>query len=81
MLILQRRLDQSIVITTRSGETILVTVTEIRGDKVRLGFDAEMGIRVNRLETEIRRREEEERHNQGAIGHEHDQATDAAESA
>ena len=48
MLVLTRRLDQSLII----GKDIVVTVVSIRGDKVRLGVSAPSEVRVDR--TEIR---------------------------
>jgi carbon storage regulator len=46
MLVLTRSKDESIVI----GGNVVVTVVEVRGDKVRLGFEAPREISVNRLE-------------------------------
>jgi len=46
MLVLTRRLDQRIWI----GDDIVITVVEIRGDKVRLGIDASPEIPVHREE-------------------------------
>lgn len=47
MLVLTRRTDQRIVI----GDTGLrVTVIEIHGDKVRLGFEGDDGVRIFREE-------------------------------
>jgi carbon storage regulator len=48
MLVLSRKQGESIIIT--GG--ISVTVVEISGDKVRLGFDAPKEIRVNRKEVQ-----------------------------
>ena len=48
MLVLTRRLDQSLII----GKDIVVTVVSIRGDKVRLGVTAPLDVPVDR--TEIR---------------------------
>jgi carbon storage regulator len=45
-LILSRQRDESVMI----GDDIIVTVTEIRGDKVRLGFAAPKEIPVHRKE-------------------------------
>ncbi len=57
MLVLSRHRNQQIVI----GDDIVVTVVEIRGDKVRLGIDAPTHIPVHRLEVweALRRREQE----------------------
>jgi carbon storage regulator len=46
MLVLSRQRDQSIII----GDNIVVTVVDIRGDKVRLGIDAPSEIPVHRRE-------------------------------
>ena len=50
MLVLSRRRDESVIITTKSGEQIVATVVEIRGDKVRLGFSADISVEVHRQE-------------------------------
>ena len=46
MLVLSRKRDQQIVI----GDGIVITVVEIRGDKVRLGINAPTEIPVHRQE-------------------------------
>ena len=46
MLVLSRQRDESIII----GDNIVVTVVDIRGDKVRLGIDAPSEIPVHRRE-------------------------------
>ena len=46
MLVLSRQRDQSIII----GDDIVVTVVDVRGDKVRLGIDAPTEIPVHRRE-------------------------------
>lgn len=46
MLVLSRQRDESIII----GENIVVTIVDIRGDKVRLGIDAPTEIPVHRRE-------------------------------
>ncbi len=46
MLVLSRQRDQSIII----GDDIVVTVVDVRGDKVRLGIDAPSEIPVHRRE-------------------------------
>jgi carbon storage regulator len=46
MLVLSRKQEESIVI----GENIVVTVVEIRGDKVRLGITAPREVTVHRRE-------------------------------
>jgi carbon storage regulator len=46
MLVLSRKRDEKIVI----GENIVVTIVEIRGDKVRLGIEAPNEVPVHRHE-------------------------------
>ncbi len=46
MLVLSRQRDESIVI----GENVIITVVDIRGDKVRLGIDAPSEVPVHRRE-------------------------------
>ena len=46
MLVISRQRDQSIVI----GDGIVVTVVDIRGDKVRLGISAPVEVPVHRRE-------------------------------
>jgi len=46
MLVLSRQRDESIII----GDNIVLTVVDIRGDKVRLGIDAPKEIPVHRQE-------------------------------
>ena len=46
MLVLSRQRDESIMI----GDNIVVTIVDIRGDKVRLGIDAPATIPVHRQE-------------------------------
>ncbi len=46
MLVLSRKKDESIIIR----ENIVVTVVDIRGDKVRLGIEAPRDVRVHRRE-------------------------------
>lgn len=46
MLVLSRKRDEKIVI----GKDVVVTVIEIRGDKVRLGFEAPENVPVHRQE-------------------------------
>ena len=55
MLVLSRKKNESIII----NDNIIVTVIEIRGDRVRLGFDAPKDIPIHRREVydAIRRRE------------------------
>ena len=46
MLVLSRQRDESIII----GDNIVVTIVDIRGDKVRLGINAPTEIPVHRQE-------------------------------
>ena len=46
MLVLSRKRDQQIII----GDGIVITVVEIRGDKVRLGIEAPNEVSVHRKE-------------------------------
>ena len=46
MLVLSRQRDESIVI----GQNVVITVVDIRGDKVRLGIDAPSEVPVHRRE-------------------------------
>lgn len=49
MLVLTRKRDEKIVINVR-GEIVVLTVVEIRGDKVRVGAEAAEHIGIDRLE-------------------------------
>ena len=46
MLVLSRHRDESIMI----GDDVVITIVDIRGDKVRLGIDAPQNIPVHRQE-------------------------------
>lgn len=46
MLVLSRQRDQSIVI----GDNVVVTIVDVRGDKVRLGIEAPEEVPVHRQE-------------------------------
>ena len=46
MLVLSRQRDESIII----GDNIVITVVEVRGDKVRLGIEAPSEVPVHRQE-------------------------------
>ncbi len=71
MLVLSRHRDESIMI----GDDVVITVVDIRGDKVRLGIDAPQEIPVHRQEVyEAIKRENRKASNLGAsetrdIGH------------
>ena len=57
MLVLTRKVDERIVI----GDDMQVTVLEIRGGKVKLGFECDGKVSVHRLEVYERMRAERER--------------------
>lgn len=58
MLVLSRQRDESIII----GDNIVITVVDIRGDKVRLGIEAPRDVPVHRQEIyEAIQRENENR--------------------
>ncbi len=57
MLVLSRQRDEQIVI----GDNIVITVVEIRGDKVRLGIQAPTSISVHRQEVYEAIQQERER--------------------
>ncbi len=46
MLVLSRHRDESIMI----GDNVMITIVDVRGDKVRLGIDAPQEIPVHRQE-------------------------------
>ena len=58
MLVLSRRRDEVVLI----GDNIRVRVVDIRGDKVRLGFDAPDDVRIDREEVYNKIQEEAAKH-------------------
>ncbi len=50
MLVLSRKKDEKILI----GERIVITVVQVKGDKVRLGIEAPKDVRVFRAELEAK---------------------------
>ena len=48
MLVLKRKLGEAIIITTQSGETVEIKVSEISEGRVKLGIDSEKSIAVLR---------------------------------
>ncbi len=65
MLVLSRHRDESIII----GDDIIITVVDVRGDKVRLGIDAPTDIPVHRQEVyEAIQRERRAQEGGGAPG-------------
>lgn len=61
MLVLSRHRDESIVI----GDNIIVTIVDIRGDKVRLGIEAPAAVPVHRQEVYDAIQREKQRNEQG----------------
>lgn len=55
MLILTRRIGESLII----GDDINVTVLGVRGNQVRLGFNAPQNVEVNREEIYLKKKQEE----------------------
>ena len=69
MLVLSRKNNESLMI----GENIMITVLEVRGDKVRLGIEAPTDIPVHRKEVyEAIKRQEEQADHRGSIANEAD---------
>ncbi|MGQ9505663.1 MAG: carbon storage regulator CsrA [Thermogutta sp.] len=66
MLVLSRQRDESIII----GDNIVVTVVDIRGDKVRLGIQAPPEISVHRREVYEAIQREKKRKEEQKIGSE-----------
>ena len=60
MLVLSRKPDEKIMI----GDGIVITVVEIRGDKVRLGIEAPRDVSVHRKEVYQALRKESEVHSE-----------------
>lgn len=50
MLVLSRERNETVVFVTPDGDEYVVTVAEIRGDRVRLGFDAPKDVLIHRGE-------------------------------
>ena len=65
MLVLSRKKNEEIVI----GDSIIVRVVEIRGDKVRLGIEAPIEVSVHRREVqtaiETNRKQQQRKENRG----------------
>ena len=55
MLVVSRKKNETVVIDNR----IEVTIVEVRGDKVRLGFQADVGIPIHRKEVWLRIKRDE----------------------
>jgi carbon storage regulator len=67
MLVLSRQRDESIII----GENIVVTIVDIRGDKVRLGIQAPVEVPVHRREVFEAIQREHARGSQAVSGEAH----------
>jgi carbon storage regulator len=50
VLVLSRRIGESVVIGGGSPEAVTITVLEVRGDVVRIGIDAPRSVAVHRAE-------------------------------
>lgn len=50
MLVLSRRVGESVVIGAGSPEAVTITVLEVRGDVIRLGIDAPRSVAIHRAE-------------------------------
>ncbi|KRB79939.1 carbon storage regulator [Nocardioides sp. Root190] len=50
MLVLSRRVGESVVIGSGSPDAVTITVLEVRGDVVRIGIDAPRSVAVHRAE-------------------------------
>lgn len=59
MLVLSRKKSGTVIVDLGNGQLGTVTVVEIRGDKVRLGFDFPVEMRVDRSEVRERIQEQE----------------------
>ena len=70
MLVLSRKTQESVVVATSDGQSCLVKVTimEIRGERVRLGFEAKLDVPVHRWEVWERIAEQRDRASNGANG-------------
>ena len=60
MLLLTRNREERVIITLSDGRRIVVTVTDIWRDKVRIGFEADQDIAIHREEVLIRMERERE---------------------
>lgn len=50
MLVCSRKTNERMVITTPEGRLIRMTIVELRGDKVRVGFEADRDVVIDRQE-------------------------------
>lgn len=52
MLVLSRKVNEKIVITTPDGTQISLMMVEVRGDQARIGIDAPMTYKIHREEVQ-----------------------------
>jgi carbon storage regulator len=64
MLVLSRQRDESIII----GDDVVITIVDVRGDKVRLGIDAPTEIPVHRREVYEAIQRENQRSSTSSLG-------------
>jgi len=57
MLVLSRQRDECVIIG-EGKDVVRITIVDIRGDKVRLGFEARVGIQIHREEVYLKIQEE-----------------------
>lgn len=58
MLVLGRKLNETIVMTTAQGERIVVELLQLRADRIRLGIQAPEEVKILRGEMALREEEE-----------------------
>jgi len=58
MLVLTRKKNEAIIVTTPDGIEVDIIVVEIRGDKVRLGISAPLDFVVDRMEVAMAKKRE-----------------------
>ena len=54
MLVLSRKVGETVIITAPDGTSLVVMLVEVRGDKVRIGIAAPKSYAVNREEVQQR---------------------------
>ena len=54
MLVLSRKVGETVIITAPDGTSLVVMLVEVRGDKVRIGIAAPKSYEVNREEVQQR---------------------------
>lgn len=70
MLVVTRKNQESVVIASADGKSCLVkmTIVEIRGDRVRLGFEAKLDVPIHRWEVWQRITEQQDLAGDGESG-------------